>query len=114
MQAPSKGVLMSDGSVFMGYYPNGSELSKEDKQHVLDSRSKKKKGSIGNKRQISDVTSIAEQLQVMKHTISELMLAKNDHLNSESSEDKMKCKAQHIQNDAGNAFGGQHAKSNQE
>ena len=30
-QAPSKGILMSDGSVFMGYYPNWSELSKEDK-----------------------------------------------------------------------------------
>ena len=40
MQAPSKGVLMSDGSVFTGYYPNWSELSKEDKKRVLDSRSK--------------------------------------------------------------------------
>ena len=114
MQAPSKGVLMSDGSVFTGYYPNWLELSKEDKQCMLDSRSKKKKGSIGNKQQISDVASIAEQLQVMKHTISELMSAKNDHMNSESSEDKMKSKAQHIQNDAGNAFGGRCAKSNQE
>ena len=105
-QAPSKGILMSDGSVFMGYYPNWSELSKEDKQRVLDSQSKKKKGGISNKWQISDVASIAEQLQVMKHTISELMSAKNDHINSESSKEKMKSKAQHIQNDAGNAFGG--------
>ena len=48
MQAPSKDILMSDRSVFTGYYPNWSELSKEDKQRVLDSRSKKKKGSIGN------------------------------------------------------------------
>ena len=31
-----------------GYYPNWSELSKEDKQRVLDSRSKKRKGGIGN------------------------------------------------------------------
>ena len=82
MQAPSKGVLMSDGLVFMGYYPNWSELSKEDKQRMLDSQSKKRKGGIGNKRQISDITSIAEQLQVMKHTISELMSGKNDHINS--------------------------------
>ena len=37
MQAPSKGVLMSDGSVFTGYYPNWLELSKEDKQCMLDS-----------------------------------------------------------------------------
>ena len=96
MQAPSKGVLMSDGSVFTGYYQNWSELSKEDKQCMLDSRSKKKKGGIGNKRLISDVASIAEQLQVMKCTISELMSAKNDHINSESSEDKMKSKTQHI------------------
>ena len=81
---------------------------------MLDSRSKKKKGGIGNKRQISDVTSIAEQLQVIKHTISELVLSKNDHINSVSSEDKMKSKAQHAQNDAGNAFGGRRAKSNQE
>ena len=43
MQAPSKGILMSDRSVFTGYYPNLSELSKEDKQRMLDSRSKKKK-----------------------------------------------------------------------
>ena len=49
MQAPNKGVLMSDGSVFTGYYPSWSELSKEDKQHMLDSRSKKKKGGIGTK-----------------------------------------------------------------
>ena len=113
-QAPSKCILMSDISVFTGYYPNWSELSKEDMQRELDSRSKKKKGGIGTKRQISDVASIAEQLQVMKHTISELMSAKNDHINSESSEEKMKSKAQHIQNDAGNAFGGQRVKSNQE
>ena len=38
-----------DGSVFTWYYPNWSELSKEDKQRMLDSRSKKKKGGIGNK-----------------------------------------------------------------
>ena len=105
-QAPSKGILMSDGSVFTGYYPNWSELSKEDKQRMSDSRSKEKKGGISNKWQISDVASIAEQLQVMKRTISELMLAKNDHINSESGEEKMKSKAEHIQNDAGNAFGG--------
>ena len=37
--------------------------------------------------QISDVTSIAEQLQVIKRTISELVLSKNDHINSVSSED---------------------------
>ena len=114
MQAPSKGVLMSDGSVFTGYYPNWSELSKEDKQRMLDSRSKKKKGGIGNKQQISDIASITEQLQVMKRTISELMSAKNDHINSESSKEKMKSKAQHIPNDAGNAFGGRRVKSNQE
>ena len=50
----------------------------------------------------------------MKRTISELMSSKNNHINSESSEDKMKSKAQHPQNDAGNAFGGRRAKSNQE
>ena len=43
MQAPNKGVLMSDGSVFTGYYLNWSELSKEDKQRVLDSQSKEKR-----------------------------------------------------------------------
>ena len=48
-QAPNKGVSMPDGSIFTGYYPNWSELSKEDKQRVLDSRSKKKKGGLGNK-----------------------------------------------------------------
>ena len=40
--APSKGILMSEGWVFMGYYPNWPELSKEDKQRMLDSRSTKK------------------------------------------------------------------------
>ena len=59
------------------------------------------------------MTSIAEQLQVIKHTISELVSSKNDHINSVSSEDKMKSKAQHAQNDAGNAFGGRRAKSYQ-
>ena len=66
MQAPNKGILMSDGSIFIGYYLNWLELSKEDKQRVLDLRNKKKKGGVGSKQQISDVTSIAEQLQVMK------------------------------------------------
>ena len=37
MQALNKGILMSDGSVFTGYYPNWLGLSKEDKQRVLDS-----------------------------------------------------------------------------
>ena len=114
MQALNKGILMSDGSVFTGYYPNWSDLSKEDKQCVLDLRNKKKKGGLGNKRQMSDVASIAEQLQVMKRTISELMSSKNNQINSESSEDKMKSKAQHSQNNAGNAFGGWRVKSNQE
>ena len=114
MQAPNKGVLMSDGSVFTGYYPNWSELSKEDKQRMLDSRRMKKKGGIGTKRQISDVTSIAEQLQVIKRTISELVSSKSDHINSVSSKDKVKNKVQHAQNNAGNAFGGRHVKSNQE
>ena len=47
------------------------------------------KGGIGNKRQISDVTSIAEQLQVIKCIISELVSSKSDHINSVSSEDKV-------------------------
>ena len=114
MQALNKGILMSDRSVFTGYYPNWSELSKEDKQWVLDSRNKKKKGGVGNKQQISDVASTTEQLQVMKRTISEFMSSKNNVINSKSSEDKAKSKAQHLQNDAGNAFGGRRAKSNQE
>ena len=109
MQAPNKGVLMSDGSVFTRYYPNWSELSKEDKQCALDSRSKRRKGGIDTKRQISDVTSIPEHLQVKKRTISELVCSKSDHINSVPSEDKVKNKVQHPQNDAGNAFGGQRA-----
>ena len=101
MQVPNKDILMSDGSVFTGYCPNWSELSKEEKQRVLDSRNKKKKGGVGNKQQISDVASIAEQLQVMKRTISELMLSKNNQINSVTSEDKMKSKAKCSQNEAG-------------
>ena len=96
---------MSDRLGFTGYYPNWSELSKEDKQQVLDSQNKKKKGGVGSKRQISDIASIAEQLQVMKHTISELVLSKNNPFNSESSEDMAKVRAQYLQNNAGNAFG---------
>ena len=105
---------MSDGSIFTGYYPNWSELSKEDKQQVLDSRNKKKKGGVGSKRQISDVASIAEQVQVMKRGISELVSSRNRIITSKPSKDKVKTKAQHLQNDAGNAFRGQHTKSNQE
>ena len=37
MQAPNKGIIMSDGSVFTGYYPNWLELSKEEKLRMLDS-----------------------------------------------------------------------------
>ena len=42
----------------------------------------------------------------MKRTISELVSSKNNPINSKSSEDKAKGKAQHLQNNAGNAFGG--------
>ena len=114
MQVPNKSILTSDRSVFTGYYLNWSELSKEDMQQVLDSQNKKKKGGVGNKRQISHVTSIAEPSQFMKRTISELMLSKNNIINSKTSEDKVKSKAQHSQNDAGNVIGAQCAKSNQE
>ena len=60
IQALNKGILMSDGLAFTGFYPNWSELSREDKQWVLDSRNKKKKGGVGSKRQISDIASIIE------------------------------------------------------
>ena len=106
IQALNKGILMPDGSGFTGYYPNWSELSKEDKQQVLDSRNKKKKGGAGGKQQNSHVASIAEEFQVMKHTISELVSSKNNPINSKSSEDKAKGKAPHLQNNAGNAFRG--------
>ena len=44
------------------------------------------KGGVGSKHQVSDVASIAEQLQVMKHTISELVSSKNNPINSKPSE----------------------------
>ena len=47
----------------------------------------------------------AEQVQVIKLSISELVSSKTDHINSVSSEDKVKNKVQHAQNDVGNAFG---------
>ena len=97
-----------------GITQTGKNYQKKTNSLCWIHEARKKKGGTGTKRQISDITSIAEQLQVIKRTISELVSSKSDHINSVSSKDKVKNKVQHAKNDPGNAFGGQREKSNQE
>ena len=109
----TKAYLCQTDRFSQGITQTGRNYQKKTSSTCLIHKARKKAG-VGNKRQISDVGSITEQLQVMKRTISELVSSKDNHINSESSEDKMKSKAQHSQNNPGNAFRGLCVKSNQE
>ena len=72
--AKRKGIHMPDGSVWTEFYSDWDQLSKEDRQMVIETRQKNKaKGGRG--RQVSDVTSSASKLKKIKSQMSELKRA---------------------------------------
>ncbi|KAI2496708.1 hypothetical protein MHU86_17804 [Fragilaria crotonensis] len=66
-----KGIKMPDGSIWTGFYSDWDQLSKEDRQTVIDTRiENKSKG--GRKRQVSDVSTGNKKLKDIKSQMEEL------------------------------------------
>ena len=98
------GIYMPDGSVWTGFYSEWNQLSKDDRQTVLDTRlSNKTKGG----RKIAEVGS-AKKLKDIKAQVAELKrsLAAIKTTQQEVGEDT----SGGVPDNAGDAFGGRHQK----
>lgn len=63
------GIYMPDGSVWTGFYSDWNQLSKEDRQTVIETRvSNKTKGG----RKVSEAGSASKKLKDIKHQVAEL------------------------------------------
>jgi hypothetical protein len=102
------GIHMPDGSVWTGFYSDWDQLSKEDKQTVIDTRvSNKAKGgrgkkvagvlTTGDKKALKEITS---QVSDLKRRLASLKMSKTDSTDIDSDEDDA------VPDNAGDAFGG--------
>ena len=97
------GIYMPDGSVWTGFYSDWSQLSKEDRQTVIDTRvSNKAKGG----RKVSEVGS-AKKLKEIKSQVAEL---KRSLAAIKTTQDAGEDTAGDVPDNAGDAFGGRQQK----
>ena len=103
-----KGIKMPDGSIWTGFYSDWDQLSKEDRQTVIDTRAENKNRG-GRKRQASDVTTttstklkgIKSQMDELKRTLAAL---KSKQPSANDDNDSV------TPDNAGDAFGGRSKK----
>ena len=104
-----KGIKMPDGSIWTGFYSDWDQLSKEDRQTVIDTRVENKTRG-GRKRQASEVTTtkstkklkdITTQVAELKRTLASLK-AKQSTADDDDESD--------APDNAGDAFGGRNQK----
>ena len=107
-----KGIHMPDGSIWTGFYAEWDQLSKEDRQTVIDTRLKNKaKGGRGKGRQVSEVCTGAEKLKTIKSKMAELqrtlasIKAKQNDNTGDDDDD-----SSHAPDNAGDSFGGRQKK----
>ena len=103
---------MPDGSIWTGFYAEWDQLSKEDRQTVIDTRLKNKaKGGRGKGRQVSEVCTGAEKLKTIKSKMAELqrtlasIKAKQNDNTGDDDDD-----SSHAPDNAGDSFGGRQKK----
>ena len=102
-------IYATDGTIWTGHYDEWATMKDSDKEKITAERECKKKarntkGSKGKnyKRKISDITSLTEDIQVMKRSVAELI--------SKRDEPVPEIDPKPPSNDAGNAFRGRASK----
>lgn len=99
------GIYMPDGSIWTGFYAEWDQLSKEDRQTVIDTRATNKAKGGRTKAKISEVESkklkeITTQVAALKRKLASLK-SKKDPAVSDDDE---------VPDNAGDAFGGRQGK----
>ncbi len=104
------GIHMPDGSVWTGFYAEWDQLSKEDRQTVIDTRaSNKAKGGRGRKvsevgcRPSKQLKDIKTQVAALKRKLASLKSGKSDSTATDSDDDD-------VLDNAGDSFGGRQKK----
>ena len=103
-----KGIKMPDGSIWTGFYSDWDQLSKEDRQTLIDTRVENK-AKEGRKRQASEVTTKSKKLKDITSQVAELkrtlasLKAKQPAADDDDDESD-------APNNAGDAFGGRNQK----
>ena len=110
------GIYMPDGSIWTGYYSDWAEMSKADRQTVMDTRVKnkgkspaKKAGSSGAKHKAKDVGHKA-QLAALKRQIAALTAKAAGKKDEHNDDDDA---SSGTLDNAGDCFGGRHRKQKQ-
>ena len=102
-------IYATDGTIWTGHYDEWATMNDADKEKVTAERECKKKARSGKgskgktyKRNVSDFSSLTEDIQAMKRSVPELISKRDETI------DEGATKSPH--NDAGNAFGGRASK----
>ena len=101
------GIHMPDGTVWTGYYSDWSQLSKEDRQKVMDTR-QNNKSKVSKHGPAQKLKAIKVQVAELKRTLATLKSNHDDGIDSDNEPSL-------IPDNAGDAFGGrQHKKAKKE
>ena len=102
-------IYATDCRIWTGHYDKWATMKDVDKEKVTVERERKKKartvkGSKGKtyKRKVSDLSSLTEDIQAMKRSVTELISKRDETVNEGT--------AKPPRNDARNAFGGRASK----
>ena len=99
------GIYMPDGSIWTGFYSDWSQLSKDERQKVMDTRqSNKSKGVKPGSTQ--KLKAIKSQVAELKRTLASLKSHQNDDTTNDDSDSEPGL----IPDNAGDAFGGRKSK----
>jgi hypothetical protein len=106
-----KGIHMPDGSVWTGFYSDWDQLSKEDRQKVIDTRVKNKAKGGRKGRQVSEVCCTTNKMKSLKNKMADLQRTlaaiKSKQSNTDGDDDD---DASDIPDNAGDSFGGRQKK----
>lgn len=100
---------MPDGSVWTGFYSDWDQLSKEDRQTVMDTRVKNSAKGGRKGRQVSEVCS-GEKLKTIKSKMAELQRTLASIKAKKQSADDDDDDASDVPDNAGDSFGGRQKK----
>ena len=102
-------IYATDGTIWTGHYDELAPMKDADKEKVTAEREHKKKersgeGSKGRtyKRKVSDLSSLTEDIQDMKRSVTELISKRDETVHEGATKPP--------RNDARNAFGGRASK----
>lgn len=109
--APSEGITRSDGSIHIGHYPNWRQLSKSDRDKVIEER-KRLKGAKGKGKNGKSDNQASTELEKLKKALAKKKraIAALKKKASKSDDDKSDDDDAGKGEDAGDQFGGKRKK----